>query len=72
MHPDHAGRSNANRVSDLGIDAVCAGIETVGEHDVLRDLGVSLMQGYLLAKPEVETLPPVVLPRTASGMLKRA
>ncbi|WP_421729176.1 EAL domain-containing protein [Brevundimonas sp.] len=44
---------------DLGIEPVCEGIETVSEHDALEDLGVSLMQGYLLAKPGVETLPAV-------------
>ncbi|MBU1385958.1 MAG: EAL domain-containing protein [Alphaproteobacteria bacterium] len=44
---------------DLDIVPVCEGVETVAEHNVLRDLGVSLMQGYLLAKPEVEALPAV-------------
>ncbi|RZI70683.1 MAG: EAL domain-containing protein [Pseudomonas sp.] len=43
----------------LGIEPVCEGIETVGEHDALADLGVGLMQGYLLAKPGVERLPEV-------------
>ena len=61
-----------NMIRDLGIDAVCEGIETVGEYDVLRDLGVSLMQGYLLAKPEVEKLPSVVMPRGGGDALKRA
>ena len=52
-------RNTLNMLSDLGIAAVCEGIETVEEHDVLRDLGVSLMQGYLLAKPAFEALPDI-------------
>ncbi|RYF90452.1 MAG: EAL domain-containing protein, partial [Caulobacteraceae bacterium] len=32
---------------DLGIEPVCEGIEKVAEHDTLRDMGVTLMQGYL-------------------------
>ncbi|MCL6250563.1 EAL domain-containing protein [Altererythrobacter sp. KTW20L] len=44
---------------ELDIEPVCEGIETAGEHDVLRDLGVVLMQGYLFAEPAVSALPPV-------------
>ncbi len=36
---------------DLGVSALCEGIETVEELLVLKDLGVSLMQGYLIARP---------------------
>jgi EAL domain-containing protein (putative c-di-GMP-specific phosphodiesterase class I) len=35
---------------------LCEGVETVGELQVLRDLGVSLIQGYLLAQPSFESL----------------
>ena len=52
-------RHTLGMLRDLGIEPVCEGIETVGEHDTLEDLGVSLMQGYLLAKPGVESLPAV-------------
>lgn len=52
-------RNTLNLLRDLDIQAVCEGIETRGEYDVLCDLGVSLMQGYLLARPEVEALPEV-------------
>ncbi len=52
-------RNTLNMLRDLGIEPVCEGIETVGEHDALRDLGVSLMQGYLLARPAVASLPAV-------------
>jgi EAL domain-containing protein (putative c-di-GMP-specific phosphodiesterase class I) len=61
-----------NMIRDLGIEAVCEGIETVAEHDALRDMGVSLMQGYLLAKPVVEQLPDVVWPRGVDQLLQRA
>jgi len=43
---------------DLGIEPVCEGIETVSEHDALEDLGVSLMQGYLLARPALKPCRP--------------
>ncbi|OZA72942.1 MAG: diguanylate phosphodiesterase, partial [Caulobacter sp. 39-67-4] len=36
-------------LSDLGVTPLCEGVETVGEYEVLRALGVELMQGYLLA-----------------------
>jgi EAL domain-containing protein (putative c-di-GMP-specific phosphodiesterase class I)/CheY-like chemotaxis protein len=37
---------------DLGIRVVCEGVETVGERDVLAQVGADLLQGYLFAKPE--------------------
>jgi len=52
-------RNVLNMLRDLNIEPVCEGIETTGEHNTLRDLGVDLMQGYLLAKPAVEALPPI-------------
>lgn len=55
-------RHTLNMLRDLGVKPVCEGVESIGEHDVLRELGVSLMQGYLLAKPQVETLPHVTWP----------
>jgi EAL domain-containing protein (putative c-di-GMP-specific phosphodiesterase class I) len=45
-----------NMLRDLGISPICEGIESVAEYDVLRDLGVTLMQGYLLAKPSLAQL----------------
>lgn len=41
----------------LGIKIVAEGVETMEERIALQALGVSLMQGYLFARPEVETLP---------------
>lgn len=41
---------------DLGVTPVCEGIETEGEARVLRELGVTLMQGYYFARPSFEAL----------------
>jgi EAL domain-containing protein (putative c-di-GMP-specific phosphodiesterase class I) len=41
----------------LGIDVVAEGIESQAECDMLIDLGIELMQGYLFARPQVEQLP---------------
>jgi EAL domain-containing protein (putative c-di-GMP-specific phosphodiesterase class I) len=38
-------------LADLGIRPICEGVETQAEYAVLRDLGVELMQGYLIARP---------------------
>jgi EAL domain-containing protein (putative c-di-GMP-specific phosphodiesterase class I) len=43
-------------LGDLGIQTVCEGVETREELTVLRDLGVTLVQGYLFAKPTFESL----------------
>ncbi|OHU84765.1 MULTISPECIES: EAL domain-containing protein [Pseudoalteromonas] len=44
---------------DLNITPLAEGVETVGEYQWLREAGVSLMQGYLFAKPSFESLPEV-------------
>nr|WP_315862565.1 EAL domain-containing protein [Phreatobacter aquaticus] len=41
-------------LADLGITPLCEGVETLGELEALRDLGVDLVQGYLLARPAFE------------------
>jgi EAL domain-containing protein (putative c-di-GMP-specific phosphodiesterase class I) len=39
---------------------VCAaGVETLEELEVLRDLGVPLVQGYLLGRPEAHWVEPL-------------
>ncbi|TRL39017.1 EAL domain-containing protein [Rhizobium straminoryzae] len=48
-------------LDDFGIKAVCEGVETAGELAVLRDLGVTLVQGYALARPAFEALAVPVL-----------
>ena len=43
-------------LKDLDVTTICEGVETPGELDCLVDLGVSLIQGYVLAKPAFEAL----------------
>lgn len=52
---------------DLGIEPICEGVETVEEFTVLRDMGVSLMQGYLLARPALSSLATVTWPDAAEA-----
>jgi EAL domain-containing protein (putative c-di-GMP-specific phosphodiesterase class I) len=46
----------------LNIRVIAEGIESLGELHALRDMGVELFQGYLLAKPGFESLPEVNWP----------
>ncbi|WP_370677250.1 EAL domain-containing protein [Pleomorphomonas sp. PLEO] len=43
-------------LDDLGVTALCEGVETAGEFAVLSDLGAHLFQGYHFAKPSFEAL----------------
>lgn len=43
---------------DLGIQVVCEGVETTGERDVLIEIGVPLLQGYLFGRPARELCAP--------------
>jgi len=43
-------------LEDLAILPLCEGVETADELAALKDLGVSLIQGYVLAKPSFESL----------------
>lgn len=43
--------------SDLGITLIAEGIETIQEYETLQSMGITLMQGYLLAKPGWRVLP---------------
>lgn len=47
---------------DLNIQPIAEGIETLAEARVLRDMGVTLFQGYLFGRPGFEQLPPGVFP----------
>lgn len=60
-------RHTLNLLADLGVQPVCEGIETAAEYRVLRDLGVTLMQGYLFARPVLNGLAEVVWPEDAAG-----
>jgi EAL domain-containing protein (putative c-di-GMP-specific phosphodiesterase class I) len=48
-------------LDELGIMPLCEGIETAEELTVITDLGVKLVQGFLLAKPAFESLAAPVL-----------
>jgi len=65
-------RNTLCMLRDLDIEPVCEGIETMAEHDVLRDFGVSLMQGYVFARPEVEALPAISWGRPSVSLARRA
>ncbi len=41
------------------LSPLAEGVETRGEMQFLRDIGIELMQGYYFAKPGFESLPEV-------------
>ena len=43
----------------LGVTVIAEGVETAGELDALRAIGVHYFQGYYFARPAFEALPPV-------------
>ncbi|GGY24528.1 EAL domain-containing protein [Paludibacterium paludis] len=47
-------RSVVGLCGELGILLVAEGVESLGEYHCLRDLGIELIQGYLLCKPLFE------------------
>lgn len=49
-------KSMLGLMEGLGIQTICEGVETEGELRALEDLGASLIQGYVLAKPAFESL----------------
>lgn len=59
---DHAGprqaiaRAVLQVCDDLGIEVIAEGVETMGEYDWFRRVGVRLFQGYLFARPSYEAL----------------
>ncbi len=40
-----------------GCQVLAEGVETAAEYRVLREMGITLFQGYLFAKPALEALP---------------
>ena len=44
-------------LDDLGIAPICEGIETLAELATVQDLGVRLVQGFVLARPSFEAPP---------------
>lgn len=63
-------RNTLAMLRDLGVTPICEGVETIGEFEALRDLGVDLMQGYLFAKPGLAALPAPTWP--GEDMAQRA
>ena len=55
-------KAMVNLADKLGCELVAEGIESVEEYLVLRQCGITLMQGYLFAKPQFEALPGFVMP----------
>lgn len=49
-------------LAELGVMAVCEGVETGDELRALRDLGVRYVQGYVIARPLFEALPAPHIP----------
>ena len=49
-------RRTLDMLRDLEITAICEGIETAEELAILEEMGVSLIQGYHLARPAFERL----------------
>lgn len=49
-------KSMLDLMTDLGIQTICEGVETEGELRTLADLGATLIQGYVLARPAFESL----------------
>ena len=50
---------------EMGIELIAEGVETVGEYQALRAIGIRYIQGFLLARPAFEALPPIALPDDA-------
>ncbi len=59
-------RSIVGLCHDLGVQALAEGVETDDELHTLRGLGIDLFQGYLLARPALQALPPVRWPQDAA------
>lgn len=47
----------ARLCAELGVEVVGEGVETTGESQALRDLGIVLQQGYLFARPALGAVP---------------
>lgn len=65
-------RSMVDLCRTLRTTLIAEGVETIAEFAALRDCGVNLMQGYLLARPAFESLPEFSLPEEHSGFMEAA
>jgi EAL domain-containing protein (putative c-di-GMP-specific phosphodiesterase class I) len=64
-------RAIVSLCEELGIRLIAEGIETKAEFDVLLDLGIELFQGYLFAKPRLESFAPALWPNNTQPALRR-
>ncbi|MFT8737010.1 MAG: EAL domain-containing protein [Zymomonas mobilis] len=55
-------KAMVNLCRELNIDFIVEGVETLEEYNVLKDLGVDLMQGFLLARPALMQMPHATMP----------
>jgi EAL domain-containing protein (putative c-di-GMP-specific phosphodiesterase class I) len=55
-------RHTTDMCLSLGAAVIAEAIETPDEYHALRDCGVTLMQGYLFARPAFEAIPPITWP----------
>ncbi len=67
----HIVRATVDLCRKLGIRPVAEGVETVEEFRAVRACGITLMQGYLLARPAFEALPAFTLPDVPTERLSR-
>lgn len=63
-------RHTLRLLEELAITPLCEGVETASERAVLEDLGIRLIQGYLIAKPLFENLAQPINP--SGGALQDA
>lgn len=55
----HIVAATARLCADMGLTVFAEGVETRGEFEALRDLGIRYLQGYYLARPALRRLPPI-------------
>lgn len=55
-------RNILNVADDLGIRVIAEGVETAEEFDTLRELGITLFQGYYFGRPAFEHCEPPFIP----------
>ncbi len=58
----HVVRNLVSLCASLNITLIAEGIETIEEYACARDCGITLMQGYILARPAFEALPAFEVP----------
>ena len=64
--------SIVNLCRRMGIRIIAEGIETAGELTAIRNMGIDLVQGYLLARPAFENLPSLCYELDTAAAEKKA